>query len=98
MADGEPLPRPERRHQPRQRALKGALIVTGHTGAYDCVVRNLSEDGAKLTLPSTIGIPDTFSLMLPAEQRMAPARAIWRTGTEIGIAFAGPFAPHKGRG
>ncbi|MCC6734780.1 MAG: PilZ domain-containing protein [Bauldia sp.] len=89
----------ERRHLHRNRVLKGALVVFGnHDRVIDCAIRNLSDEGAKVTLGSTIGIPDTFELMIPAEHRIAPARAIWRTERELGIALTGPFQPTARRG
>ncbi len=89
----------ERRRVRRQRVLKGALLVFGSFGRiFDCQVRNLSDEGAKLTLASTLGVPEEFQLLLLTEHRIAPARAIWRTGRDIGISFTGPFTPHHGRG
>ena len=89
----------ERRHIRRQRVLKGALVVFGaFERVVDCAVRDLSEDGARLTLTSTAGIPDTFHVLLPGERRIAPAQSAWRTSREIGIAFTGPWQPHQRRG
>ncbi|MGV8839790.1 MAG: PilZ domain-containing protein [Bauldia sp.] len=89
----------ERRRRHRNRVLKGALVVFGnHDRAIDCTIRNLSDEGAKVTLGSTLGVPDTFELMIPAEHRIAPARAIWRTERELGIALTGPFQATARRG
>jgi hypothetical protein len=89
----------ERRHVRRQRVLKGALVVFGaFERVVDCAIRDLSEDGARLTLPSTAGIPETFHLLIPVEHKIAPARSIWRTSREIGIALTGPWQKHEGRG
>ena len=99
---GEPSQKPdaaERRHSHRNRVLKGALVVFGnHDRTIDCAIRNLSDEGAKLTLGSTIGVPDTFELMIPAEHSIAPARTVWRTEREIGVALTGPFHPTARRG
>lgn len=89
----------ERRRLHRNRVLKGALVVFGnHDRAIDCTIRNLSDEGAKVTLGSTIGIPDEFELLIPAEHRIAPARTIWRTEHELGLALTGPFHPTARRG
>ncbi|MCW5718518.1 MAG: PilZ domain-containing protein [Bauldia sp.] len=99
---GEPSPKPdavERRNRHRNRVLKGALVVFGNHGStIDCTIRNLSDEGAKLLLGSTIGVPDTFELMIPAEHRIAPARVVWRTECELGIALTAPFHPTARRG
>ena len=56
---------PERRKIARHRVLKGARITFGdHRVSIDCTVRNLSELGACLKVPSPVGIPDAFDLVL----------------------------------
>lgn len=89
----------ERRHVRRRRVLKGALVVFGAFGrVIDCAIRDLSDGGARLTLPSTAGLPDDFHLLVPAERKIAPARAVWRTSREIGITLTGPWQPYQPRG
>jgi PilZ domain-containing protein len=78
----------ERRKHPRHRTLKGGRIVF-HRGfsALDCTVRNLSEGGACLVLPTTVGIPDAFELTIQPERKTVPCRVAWRSATRIGAAF-----------
>ena len=35
--------------------------------AFSCAVRNLSESGASLDVPSSVGIPHEFQLIIQAE-------------------------------
>ncbi len=82
----------ERRQQPRQRALKGALIVFGQMAqSFDCMVRNLTTEGAKLTVASTLGMPEEFFLFIANDHRRAPVRVIWRTEREAGVTFTGDW-------
>jgi hypothetical protein len=77
----------ERRSVPRQRTLKGArIVINDGFSTFQCTVRNLSPAGAKLTLTSVVGIPDSFALAFDDGRRFA-CKVIWRTGTEIGVAF-----------
>ncbi len=47
-----------RNSAPRRRTIKGArLILPGSESAFTCVMRNLSDTGALVELPSTLGIP-----------------------------------------
>ncbi len=86
----------ERRHLPRHRVLKGALVAFGNlTRTYECQVRNLTDEGARLMLTSTLGVPTEFHLLIPTDSRMAPARVMWRTEHEIGVAFTGPWRAQK---
>lgn len=90
---------PERRAHHRQRVLKGALVVFGnYSGAYDCMVRNLTEDGAKLAVEPTIDLPTAFELLIPNERRIVPAKTIWRIDGEMGVVFTGPWRPYTHRG
>lgn len=78
----------DRRSSPRHRTLKsGKIVPDNHTTVYDCRVRNLSEDGALLKLPSTVGIPDRFELRIVNEDIREMAVVRWRTATELGVQF-----------
>ena len=89
-------PRPaDRRHVKRQRVLKGALVVLGdHQRVFDCTIRNLTDAGAKISIETTLGIPDQFELFVQSSGRMAPARTIWRNDHEIGVELTGPWRSH----
>jgi hypothetical protein len=77
----------EKREVPRQRTLKGGQIVlNAGWSTITCTVRNLSPKGAKLEVSSTVGVPDAFELLLQGQPRKA-VTVIWRTPTELGIAF-----------
>lgn len=98
MDDDEKLiePRPaERRQSRRQRVLKGALVVLGdHQRAFDCTIRNLTDFGAKISIETTLDIPDEFELYVQSTSRIAPARTVWRNDHEIGVELTGPWRSH----
>ena len=68
----------------RRRILKAGTIEFGR-GAFSCAVKDRSDGGAKLEVPSTIGIPENFILVTDGSRR--PCRVLWRKATWIGIAF-----------
>jgi hypothetical protein len=76
----------ETRKVRRRRVFKAALIQLPG-GAVSCVVRDLSETGALLEVPSQLGIPHEFSLRIPTAELDRPCRAVWRSAKGIGIAF-----------
>jgi hypothetical protein len=79
----------ERRKIPRARALKGAKIAFNqHRSVIDCVVRNLTDVGAMLKVPSTVGIPERFDFRFDHERSYRPARVIWRREDTLGVEFA----------
>jgi PilZ domain-containing protein len=80
--------RMEQRKHPRRRVLKTGRIVFNHRfSAFDCTVRNLSEGGACLVLPTTVGIPDAFDLTIEPDPTPLPCQVAWKSTNRIGVAF-----------
>ena len=78
----------ERRTEQRRRVLKGAVLSFNNGySSFECVLRNVSEHGAKLSLGETFGLPTKFSLAISGEAHARVARVRWRRQTEIGISF-----------
>lgn len=76
----------EQRRHPRQRILKAAKILfNNHYSVIDCTVRNLSSSGACLHVASSLGIPDTFDMVLEGVTR--PCRTVWRREKQLGVEF-----------
>ncbi|MGH6829949.1 MAG: PilZ domain-containing protein [Methylocella sp.] len=81
-------PTQERRNVARRRVLKVAQIAfKGHGVTIDCSVRNLSDRGACLIVESSIGIPDSFDLLLD-QASIRDCLVTWRKATQIGVEFA----------
>jgi hypothetical protein len=77
----------EKRLAPRRNTLIEAKIVfEGGRQRIDCVIRNLSDSGAKLEVGKVIGIPATFDLVAPGH-RPHPCRVVWRSLKELGVQF-----------
>ena len=55
----------------------------------DCMVRNVSDIGARLKVESTALIPDQFDLLINQEGQLYPAVVMWRNMLELGIRFTG---------
>ncbi len=77
----------DKRTTPRQRTLKkGRIVFNDGRSTIDCLVRNLSAGGAKLEVPSSVGIPDDFDLVM-ADGSTKRCRVAWRKLTEIGVSY-----------
>ncbi len=63
-----------------------SIVFDGGRSHFDCVIRDLSEGGAKLQLPTVRGVPDKFDLMVPGH-RPQHCRVAWRALKEIGVQF-----------
>jgi len=69
----------DRRQSARDRVIYGGVAEIGEGGASrDCVVRNISENGAHLEFGSDVRIPkDTMLLTIARKGRSFLARIIW---------------------
>ena len=79
---------PERKADPRHRTLKtGKIVFDRRSCVIDCRVRNVSAAGACLELPSTLGIPDRFDLVIAREPYPRHCRVAWKDDTRVGVTF-----------
>jgi hypothetical protein len=76
----------EKRALARKRVLKAGTIEFGGS-AIHCTVRNLSTTGAALDVPSPVGIPEKFHLVLSSDALRFACRVVWRKAARIGIVF-----------
>lgn len=77
------------RQQRRQRALKsGRIIFNKRSSTMDCVVRNLSEEGALLSVEGMQGIPDQFELEIDGGAVKRTCQVVWRQERRLGVRFA----------
>jgi hypothetical protein len=78
----------EKRKEPRTRTLKTARIVFNDgRSVIDCVVRNLSAHGALLVVPSLLGVPERFELVIDSDGFRRAVRARWKREAKIGVEF-----------
>ncbi|WP_281180583.1 PilZ domain-containing protein [Devosia elaeis] len=77
-----------KRSSARRRVLKQArMSFNGGRSTIDCVLRNLSDTGARLKVTSPLGVPDRFELVLLTDKRTLACRVVWRSAEEIGVVF-----------
>ncbi|OYU91575.1 MAG: pilus assembly protein PilZ [Bradyrhizobiaceae bacterium PARB1] len=76
----------EKRSGFRRRTLKAGSLEFGG-GAFDCVVRNLSERGAAVEIENPVGIPERVVLHIAAENCRRAGRVVWKKAHRIGLEF-----------
>ena len=82
----EPLE--DRRAFARRRVFKGAtLSFNKGYGALECVVRNESEKGARLSFGDTSAVPSGFDLTVRGDDMARHAKVRWRTLSLVGVEF-----------
>ena len=77
----------ERRKSGRSRVLKSAKLVLGHASIIDCVVRNLTNNGARIQIANTVDLPQAFEMTFDGGHSIRPCRLVWRSVTETGVEF-----------
>lgn len=88
----------ERRRSVRQKSLlRGCVYFNKHRGSVDCLIRDISHQGARIIFSSTVNVPDRVDLYIPQKEQTVRARVKWRHGYEIGLVFSesahAPSAP-----
>lgn len=80
----------ERRGSRRSKSfLRGFVYVSRKRGALSCLIRDLSEKGARIIFSDTVTLPDVLELYIPQRDRTLRARVQWRRNDEIGLCFIG---------
>jgi len=78
-----------RRHQPRQPANIAAYIVApGQKAPAPCIVREVSDFGAKLQVDLCWISPPAFWLRLNGGTRLHHCLFLWRGGEFVGVNFS----------
>ena len=81
----------DRRSSPRRRMLKAGVMKALPDYEGTCVVRDLSDGGAKLKVKNAATIPDFFQLTIELDGLVAKCQVMWRNeANEVGVKFDGP--------
>jgi hypothetical protein len=81
--------RDERRPARRRRVLLGGVVSpTADTPSFECMIRDISERGARL-FGRGRSFPAAFYLINIRNRTAHTARVIWTRGAEVGVAFDG---------
>jgi hypothetical protein len=79
-----------KRQKPRQSVLQRGQLVF-RDSVIDCVVLDISAEGARLRTAAVMQIPEQVTLRVRGGA-ILPAARRWTRGTEIGLAFVGQMS------
>jgi hypothetical protein len=86
---GLEAPTNERRSTPRQKTfLKGIILFNNRKSSADCVIRDLTDHGARLHFSAAVITPDVIELQIPNKDQILQAHVRWRKGDECGVSFS----------
>jgi hypothetical protein len=84
----------ERRQFRRQRSLLGGRILFNRrASSLPCVVRDLTERGARIDFPDSVCLPQWLDLEIDRLGLARRARIVWRSPTSLGVTFPAPALP-----
>lgn len=67
--------------------LKGRIHFNNGASSMDCLIRDMSEIGAKLELSETATLPEVFELYILNKDAKYRSTLRWRRGNAVGITF-----------
>lgn len=86
----------KKRKSIRQKSLlRGFGYFGGSSAAIDCIVRDLSDTGARLTFSVSPPADDNIELHIPSKGWALHAKAIWRKADEVGVSFIRSSVPER---
>ena len=60
----------ERRRATRQKSfLRGCVYFNKRRGAVDCLIREISDEGARIIFSDTVNVPDVVELYIPQKEQ-----------------------------
>ncbi|WP_436248489.1 GGDEF domain-containing protein [Mesorhizobium amorphae] len=73
---------------PRRRVLKaGRILFNNRMSSIDCTVKTLADDAAGLDVISSIGVPETFNLVIRSDAFETRCRVVAQTERHIEVEF-----------
>ena len=81
----------DRRGEHRGRTyLGGQVAFNNRCSTIDCLVRNMSQSGAKIEFARAVLVPSEFELIIPQRGNSRRAHIVWREAKALGISFLDP--------
>jgi hypothetical protein len=77
----------DKRHSVRRRMLKQARVLLSDTTSVTCLVRDLSNSGARLVFGGPTTIPQSFCIEFIWSDRLLSANLACNRGLAAGISF-----------
>lgn len=78
----------EKRKHPRHKSLlQGRLAFNNGRSSIDCIIRDVSEGGARLAFSSPVALPEIADLEIPSKHESHPVHVRWGNGDEYGVTF-----------
>lgn len=77
----------EKRGSPRRRMLKQGRVILSDSTTISCVIRDMSDTGARIVFGGPVSLPDSFRLAVVNADDIYAVDLIWHRGFAAGVAF-----------
>lgn len=67
--------------------IKGRIYFNNRLSSMECIVRDLTDNGARLEFSESVALPEMFELYMPNKDEYFQAHIEWRKGNNIGISW-----------
>ncbi len=85
--DAEPTATSEKQGSPTRVLKSGKLIYNNSNSVVDCQIREISENGCKIRVENSIGIPEHPMLQILDGKTKRQCQVAWKKLEEIGLEF-----------
>ena len=85
--------RKDARRSERKTVFQPAVIAYGQGNTAQCVVSNLSAEGARIAINRADAFPARVRLIFDTGARARHAEIVWSANTEYGLSFVDAAAP-----
>ena len=78
-----------RRKAKRERSfLRGRIYFNNGRNTVDCLIRDISYEGARIIFSEPADVPDEVQLYIPDRRRLVLAHVRWRHADKLGLSFS----------
>ena len=85
----------DRREVTRDKVMFGGVAAINDRGStMDCIVRDISEHGARVEFGNTTKFPEQMKLTIARRGRSFLAKIVWWRANTLGVAFQTESAPN----
>lgn len=84
----EHVPDPsEKRGSPRRRMLKQGRVILSDSTTISCIIRDMSDTGARIVFGGPVHLPDSFRLAFVNADDVYAVDLVWHRGFAAGVVF-----------
>lgn len=76
-----------REHQRLPAYLGGEIRFNQNLSTFECLIKNISEKGAMISIDTVWDVPKTFCLYIAKHDKFYDCQTRWRTRSKLGISF-----------